>query len=106
MTQAVSRLRQLDYKQGVIYFGFLGIFLFFALTLHDVGFLSPRNLTNIVLQTAPATIMAIGLVSRCPPGRSTSASAQSLLSRLSPPRLPSKATRWSSASSPASEPVP
>ena len=37
MTQAVSRLRQLDYKQGVIYFGFLGIFLFFALTLHDVG---------------------------------------------------------------------
>jgi ribose transport system permease protein len=46
----------------VIYFGFLGIFLFFALTLHDVGFLSPRNLTNIVLQTAPATIMAIGLV--------------------------------------------
>ena len=62
MTQAVSRLRQLDYKQGVIYFGFLGIFLFFALTHHDVGFLSPRNLTNIVLQTAPATIMAIGLV--------------------------------------------
>ena len=51
MTQAVSRLRQLDYKQGVIYFGFLGIFLFFALTLHDVGFLSPRNLTNIILQT-------------------------------------------------------
>ncbi|ERP93583.1 ABC transporter permease [Labrenzia sp. C1B10] len=46
----------------MIYFGFLGIFLFFALTLHDVGFLSPRNLTNIVLQTAPATIMAIGLV--------------------------------------------
>ncbi|WP_428650802.1 ABC transporter permease [Roseibium sp.] len=62
MTQAVSRLKQLDYKQGVIYFGFLGIFLFFALTLHDVGFLSSRNLTNIVLQTAPATIMAIGLV--------------------------------------------
>ncbi len=46
----------------MIYFGFLAIFLFFAATLHDDGFLTTRNLTNIVLQTAPATIMAIGLV--------------------------------------------
>ena len=46
----------------VVYVGFLVIFLFFALTLHDDGFLSQRNLTNIILQTAPATIMAIGLV--------------------------------------------
>ncbi len=43
MTQAVSRLRQLDYKQGVIYFGFLGIFLFFALTLHDVASCRPAT---------------------------------------------------------------
>ena len=49
-------------QKYIIYFGFLGIFLFFALTLHDDGFLTTRNLTNIVLQTAPATIMAIGLV--------------------------------------------
>ena len=40
----------------------MAIFLFFAVTLFDYGFLSTRNLTNIVLQTAPATIMAIGLV--------------------------------------------
>ena len=49
-------------QRSVIYFGFLAIFLFFAATLHDDGFLTTRNLTNIVLQTAPATIMAIGLV--------------------------------------------
>ncbi len=51
-----------DFQQLVVYVGFLAIFLFFALTLYDDGFLTQRNLSNIVLQTAPATIMAIGLV--------------------------------------------
>ncbi len=62
MRQALARLGKIDLQRSVIYFGFLGIFLFFAVTLYDDGFLSSRNLTNIVLQTAPATIMAIGLV--------------------------------------------
>ena len=51
-----------DLQGGVIYAGFLAIFLFFAFTLHDDGFLTTRNLSNIVLQTAPATVMAIGFV--------------------------------------------
>ncbi|QDZ02601.1 ABC transporter permease [Nitratireductor mangrovi] len=51
-----------DLQQYVVYLGFLAIFLFFAVTLADDGFLTTRNLSNIVLQTAPATIMAIGLV--------------------------------------------
>lgn len=55
-------LRRLDLQQYVLYLGFLAIFLFFAVTLADDGFLTARNLSNIVLQTAPATIMAIGLV--------------------------------------------
>lgn len=62
MDNLKSRLAGLDFQQWVVYIGFLAIFLFFALTLHDDGFLTQRNLTNIVLQTAPATIMAIGLV--------------------------------------------
>jgi len=62
MTDSLSRLRHLNLEQSLIYIGFLAIFLFFALTLHDDGFLTQRNLTNIVLQTAPITIMAIGLV--------------------------------------------
>ena len=53
---------RLDLQRFVVYFGFLAIFLFFSVALYDDGFLSTRNLTNIVLQTAPATIMAIGLV--------------------------------------------
>ena len=62
MTNAMDKIRAIDLQRSVIYFGFLGIFLFFAVTLHDDGFLTTRNLTNIALQTAPATIMAIGLV--------------------------------------------
>ena len=62
MNTALQKLRTFDLQRSVIYFGFIGIFLFFAVTLHDDGFLTSRNLTNIVLQTAPATIMAIGLV--------------------------------------------
>ncbi|MGH1482225.1 MAG: ABC transporter permease [Geminicoccales bacterium] len=56
------KLKEADFRPYVIYLGFLAIFLFFAATLWDDGFLTQRNLTNIVLQTAPATIMAIGLV--------------------------------------------
>jgi len=46
----------------VVYIGFVAIFLFFAIMLSDSGFLTTRNLANIVLQTTPITIMAIGLV--------------------------------------------
>ena len=53
---------RVNLQQYVVYFGFLAIFLFFAIVLRDSGFLTVRNLSNIVLQTAPATIMAIGLV--------------------------------------------
>ena len=62
MEHSLTRLRSMDLQRSVIYFGFLAIFLFFAVTLYNDGFLTTRNLTNIVLQTAPATIMAIGLV--------------------------------------------
>ena len=57
-----SARQTFDLQQYVVYLGFLAIFLFFAITLSDDGFLTTRNLSNIVLQTAPATIMAIGFV--------------------------------------------
>ena len=46
----------------IVYAGFVLIFLFFAATLGSESFLTARNLANIVLQTAPATVMAVGLV--------------------------------------------
>ncbi len=62
MNSAKSWLAEREPEKWVLYLGFLAIFGFFALTLHDDGFLSTRNLANIVLQTAPATVMAVGLV--------------------------------------------
>ena len=61
-TEVGSFARRFNLQQYVVYLGFLAIFLFFALMLRDSGFLTVRNLSNIVLQTAPVTIMAIGLV--------------------------------------------
>ena len=57
-----TRALRIDWQQHVVYLGFLVIFVFFAVMLRDSGFLTVRNLSNIVLQTAPITIMAIGLV--------------------------------------------
>jgi ribose transport system permease protein len=46
----VSRMKQ-EWRQYVIYAGFIVIFVFFSLTLSDKGFLDPNNLLNIVRQT-------------------------------------------------------
>ncbi|MER8959859.1 ABC transporter permease [Mesorhizobium sp. M0701] len=60
--RAASLVSRFNLQQYVVYLGFLAIFLFFAIVLKDSGFLTVRNLSNVVLQTAPVTIMAIGLV--------------------------------------------
>ena len=49
------------WRQNIIYFGFVAIFLFFALTLHDRGFLDPNNLLNILRQTAIIAVMAVAM---------------------------------------------
>jgi ribose transport system permease protein len=59
---ALSLARRINLQHYVVYIGFVAIFLFFAFVLKDSGFLTTRNLSNIVLQTAPVTVMAIGLV--------------------------------------------
>jgi len=40
---------------------FVLILAFFAVALRDQGFLTPNNLLNVVRQTTPITIMAVGL---------------------------------------------
>jgi ribose transport system permease protein len=49
-------------QRYVVYVAFLLIFLFFAVTLRDEGFLSQTNLLNIVRQTTPVTVMAVAVV--------------------------------------------
>jgi len=50
-----------NWRQNIIYVGFIGIFLFFAITLGHKGFLDTTNLLNIVRQTAMISIMAVAM---------------------------------------------
>jgi ribose transport system permease protein len=57
-----ARLRAVEPRRYVVYVAFLLLFLFFAVTLRDDGFLTETNLLNIVRQTTPVTVMAVAVV--------------------------------------------
>ncbi|TCD13517.1 ABC transporter permease [Oricola cellulosilytica] len=57
----LARIGLANWRQNIIYIGFVVIFLIFALTLNDKGFLNPNNLLNIVRQTAMIAVMAIAM---------------------------------------------
>jgi ribose transport system permease protein len=50
-----------NWRQYIIYIGFVIIFIVFALALGDRGFLNPNNLLNIVRQTAMIAVMAVAM---------------------------------------------
>jgi ribose transport system permease protein len=54
-------LRNFNWRQYIVYFAFLGVFIIFSLTLSDSGFLSTNNLLNIVRQTAIISIMGVAM---------------------------------------------
>jgi ribose transport system permease protein len=53
---------QVERSTYVVYIGFILIFAVFAVLLRDEGFLTVSNLLNIVQETTPVTVMAIGMV--------------------------------------------
>lgn len=56
-----KRLATFDWRRYIIYIGFVVIFIAFAITLSDDGFLSSINLLNILRQTATITVIAVGM---------------------------------------------
>jgi ribose transport system permease protein len=50
-----------DWRRNIIYIGFIFVFLFFAVTQFDRGFLTWRNVENIINQTATITVMAVAM---------------------------------------------
>src|SRR5207237_6414675 len=62
MAATPSALKEIDPIRYVVYIGFLIILVAFSIVLRDSGFLTTRNLLNIVQQTAPVTVMAVGMV--------------------------------------------
>jgi ribose transport system permease protein len=61
MSAGIQTLRNFDWRQYVLYIGFVALFLVFAATLSDDGFLSSDNLLNIVRQTATISVMAVAV---------------------------------------------
>ena len=57
-----ARIKNIDLSRYIVYIGFLLVLAFFAVILWNDGFLTTRNLLNIVQQTAPITVMAVGFV--------------------------------------------
>ncbi len=49
------------WRQNIIYFGFVAVFIFFAATLYGRGFLDPNNILNIARQTSMIAIMAVAM---------------------------------------------
>jgi ribose transport system permease protein len=56
-----SFLSGLDWRGYIIYIGFVLVFIAFAVTLGDNGFLTANNLLNIVRQSAIIAIIAVGM---------------------------------------------
>lgn len=54
-------LSRLEWRQNIIYVGFVAVFLFFLILLGDSGFASPNNILNIFRQTATISIMAVAM---------------------------------------------
>ncbi|ATC96520.1 ribose transport system permease protein [Pseudoalteromonas tunicata] len=59
---AMAQLKQFALRrEAFIYYIFLVVLVLFAIFLHDTAFLTATNFMNIVRQTAPITVMAVGL---------------------------------------------
>lgn len=56
-----ERLSLVDWRQYVVYLGFVAILIFFSIAVGGRGFLTFSNLMNIVRQTTPISIMAVGM---------------------------------------------
>lgn len=50
-----------EWRQYVVYIGFVLVFIVFAIVLRNEGFLSSGNLLNIVRQTTMITVMAVAM---------------------------------------------
>jgi len=57
----VKQLLSIDWRKYMVYIAFVVVFIFFAVTLQDQGFLTTNNLLNIIRQTAIIAIMAVAM---------------------------------------------
>ncbi len=61
MNRSFQFVQRFDWRQNIIYVGFVVVFILFAVLLGDSGFTSANNLLNIARQTATISIMAVAM---------------------------------------------
>lgn len=54
-------MTQVDWRDFVVYIGFIVVFIVFSILLADRGFLSTNNILNIVRQSATISVMAVAM---------------------------------------------
>lgn len=59
--RSLAGVKAFDWRQYIIYIGLLIVFVVFAVTLGDKGFLKSENLLNVFRQTAIISIMAVAM---------------------------------------------
>jgi ribose transport system permease protein len=57
----LSSLLQFNWRQYIVYIAFVGVLIYFSITLSGDGFLTTGNLLNIVRQTAIISIMGVAM---------------------------------------------
>lgn len=60
-SNALAAIRLFNWRQYIVYIAFVGIFIYFAVTLSSEGFLTVNNLLNIIRQTAIISIMGVAM---------------------------------------------
>jgi ribose transport system permease protein len=61
MTRSFRFVQRFDWRQNIIYVGFVVVLILFSVLLGDSGFTSANNLLNIARQTATISIMAVAM---------------------------------------------
>jgi ribose transport system permease protein len=54
-------VKKFDWRNYIVYIAFIGVLIYFSISLNEDGFLSTANLLNIVRQTAMISIMGVAM---------------------------------------------
>ncbi|MDQ0246269.1 ribose transport system permease protein [Bacillus fengqiuensis] len=60
-SDTVKRFKGLDWRNYIVYLAFIGVIIYFSITLHDQGFVTTDNLLNIIRQTAMISLMGLAM---------------------------------------------
>jgi ribose transport system permease protein len=57
----LKRFKGLDWRNYIVYLAFIGVIIYFSITLHDQGFATTDNVLNIIRQTAMISLMGLAM---------------------------------------------